>query len=98
MTDFQRFRCQACAIIFTCDLARNEMRFCPIFASPATLEIASTRLTLCVACGATIPEHEARTCPRGWAPRCADCAAEKDGCRSCVRKDDWLGLLTVGIQ
>ncbi len=94
--DLQRYRCRGCGVIFMTDLELDEIRFCVCCASPGTMEIASTRLTLCSDCGATIAQHEARACGQCSAPLCAECAA--DLCQACSRQRDWIDMPTQGIQ
>lgn len=96
MSEFMRFRCRGCGVLFTVDLLPDEIRVCPVCATYGTIGAASGKIALCSDCGETIDENEALTCPGCLKPLCGQCGHERDGCRACNAEADLISLPAVG--
>jgi hypothetical protein len=98
MSEYRRFHCKGCNLIFSADLLPDEVRVCPLCAGVGCIERASEVLRLCSRCGAAVVQHELSGCTKCFLPTCSDCLGESGLCSSCRQHEAWMDQPTSTIQ
>ncbi len=97
MTDFRRYKCHSCGVIFLTDLELCEMRACPVCVAYDVLEITDSQPALCECCGQLIAACDSRPCLGCGAKLCGSCFDSPGRCVRCSSEMDWLNAPAQGM-
>ncbi len=82
-SDYNRFRCARCDLVFVVDLQPDEVKHCPNCAATGSLVVDNT-IALCSNCGDLLYKPNRVFCAACGMPMCGDCHRERRGrCRDC---------------